>query len=189
MQYKFKVGSHYSKPRLGLRNLISFRDKSFKVRFKFDSGYESENSDQWNKLCGISWSLKPNKNAIMIGYRFNPISKKMEITPYSNIGFKFFTGDIMECEIGKEYMVEGKVYSSEGLHRLKVELFTTEPLVRDLESDVDIKQYFWVNENLIKTPPSIPAPKPQIFGTYRQPYHGGRGLPLTDYQVKMEYIK
>jgi hypothetical protein len=32
------------------------------------------------------------------------------------------------------------------------------------------------------------SPEPKWFGTHRQPYHGGRGLPLSDYSLEMKYL-
>jgi len=169
MIYQFKKGKHFSKPRLGLMDLFAFGwEYHFRVKFNFLEGFESEQDDQWNKLCGISYSLKPNKNAIMIGYRFNKQKNKMEITPFVNRNFNFETGDIFECDLGEDYIIDG--YNIDGIFK------------------VVLKKGLNILPNIVHIFNDIKSPEPKWFGTHRQPYHGGSGLPLTDYQIKMIYL-
>ncbi len=50
--------------------------------------YDLEDVDQadWNKLIGISFNpLKPDQHAIMIAWRYNTITNKVEVGPYFNV--------------------------------------------------------------------------------------------------------
>jgi hypothetical protein len=168
MTYNFKKGNHYSNPRLRLRDLFAFNKTQFSARFRFHSGYLSEQPDQWNKLCGISWSFKPNKDSVMIAYRWNSIKKKMEITPYVNQNFEFNTGEIFECDLNQYYFINVKIENGKFFVELKV-----------YEKGFDISTFKFKE---------MDSPQPKWFGTFRQPYHGGRGLPLSDYSLEMKYL-
>lgn len=168
MTYNFKKGNHFSKPRLRLRDFFAFNKTKFSVRFSFNSGFQSEQDDQWNKLCGISWSLKPNKDAVMIGYRWNNLKNKMEITTFVNQNFEFKTGDVFECDLNKHYFIYAKVENGKYY--------------------VELKTYDGSKETLNFKFKEMDAPNTKFFGTFRQPYHGGKGLPLTDYSLNLEYF-
>jgi hypothetical protein len=169
MIYQITKKNHFSKPRLGIFNLFSFNSNHFKVKFNFLEGFESEQDDQWNKLCGVSYSLKPNKNSIMIGYRFNKRKNKMEITPFVNRNFLFETSDIFECHLNQDYIIDG--YNLLG------------------EFKVILKKELDIRPNIVHEFLPIKSPDVKWFSTKRQPYHGGRGLPLTDYKVEMIYFE
>jgi hypothetical protein len=162
MIYSIKRGNHFSYPRLSIFKLISFKNDEFRVRFNFLNSFESEFPDQWNKLCGISYSLFPNKNAIMIGYRCN--ENRIQIAPYVNQDYKWNISDIYECNIGDEYIINA------------------------CNSNFNFNVVLLSNSKVIHRFKSIKCPGPTFIGTKRQPYHGGRGLSLSDYKIGLNYF-
>lgn len=85
MEIIHKKGEHSSSPILykpWVRRL------SGSIYFTEESKYNLGSVDQydWNKVTGISFNpLKPNENAIMIAWRYNPSSDYFEVGPYFNI--------------------------------------------------------------------------------------------------------
>lgn len=59
--------------------------------------YELDNGDQldWNKVTGISSNpLKPDQNALLIAWRWNPEKVKVEIAPYFNRNSERLTPEV-----------------------------------------------------------------------------------------------
>jgi hypothetical protein len=57
---------------------------TWKVKFIEASAYDLKDNDQldWNKLCGVSYSLRPLFNSFMIGWRYNLKKELFELSPY-----------------------------------------------------------------------------------------------------------
>lgn len=88
--YKIKEGKHSASP----STFLNFRYKPsvFKGLVKFtDASYDLGDKDQkdWNKLTGLSFHLFTNhKNSVMIGWRYNLKTKRIEINSYNHINGK-----------------------------------------------------------------------------------------------------
>lgn len=66
---------------------LSFGSKfEYEFSFIYESIYDLKDNDQldWNKLCGVTMSLIPNKQAAMIGWRYNVAEDLFEVLPYIN---------------------------------------------------------------------------------------------------------
>ncbi len=77
-------GLHFSLPR---QTQFFVRQVSGHATFTTDSIYDLDNQDQydWNKLTGITFTpLRPDRNAIMVAWRYNVTSQMFEIGPYYN---------------------------------------------------------------------------------------------------------
>lgn len=66
------------------------------ISFNNDALYDfgdDENKDDWNKAFGVTLCAfaRPNKNAVLMGWKSLPKERKIEITPYFNKNFKHFT--------------------------------------------------------------------------------------------------
>ena len=83
MYFYFEKGSHFSSPRIPkffVRRLWGWA--AFDEKAVYDIGPEQ---DDWNKLTGISFNpLKPDKNALMVAWRWNPKLTLFEVAPYIN---------------------------------------------------------------------------------------------------------
>ena len=56
--------------------------------FTTDSAYDLKDADQydWNKFTGITFTpLEPDRNAAMVGWRYNLTTQEFEIAPYYNV--------------------------------------------------------------------------------------------------------
>lgn len=56
--------------------------------FTANSTYDLGDEDQWdwNKFTGIAFTpLEPDRNSVMVGWRYNLISKEFEIAPFYNV--------------------------------------------------------------------------------------------------------
>lgn len=84
MIFTIDEGQHRSTP-LKLRPFV----RKIEGRTTFiQPMYDLNSVDQadWNKLVGISFNpLKPDQHAIMIGWRYNLTTNKVEVGPYFNI--------------------------------------------------------------------------------------------------------
>jgi len=82
-----KANQPFSKP---LIKPVALFPKQVKIEFRLDddSNYFAHEND-WYKLGGISFSLKPDKNAALVGIR--QVAEEWQIVPYLNIdnGRKF----------------------------------------------------------------------------------------------------
>lgn len=94
MIFKINKNQHFSSPRCP-----KFLVRSINGSVKFTKCvYELDQGDQydWNKLTGISFNpLNPSQNAIMVGWRWNPIFKKVQVCAYFNVN-----GTIVSPELG-----------------------------------------------------------------------------------------
>ena len=84
INYKIPKGSNFSTPRTPK---ILVREVAGQCRFILGD-YTLNPSDQkdWNKLTGISFNmLMPNRNAAMVGWRWNPVTDKIELSAYFNV--------------------------------------------------------------------------------------------------------
>lgn len=85
MWYQIDKGDHFSLPRTPkffLREITGW--------FYLDqlAEYDLKSVDQgdWNKLTGISFNpLKPDSNAIMVGWRYSTEKKCFQVAPYFNV--------------------------------------------------------------------------------------------------------
>lgn len=88
--YTIERGNQLSSPRTPKFLLRTVSGKGYFTL----ADYELDNGDQkdWNKLTGISFNpLIPNRNAAMIGWRWNPKTDKIELSAYFNVnGDKFY---------------------------------------------------------------------------------------------------
>lgn len=86
--FKHLKGFHISYP---FTPKFLIREVSGCYMFSHESRYIlDDNNDQydWNKLAGISFTpVTPNKNAIMVGWRYNPKYDAFEVSPYFNVNF------------------------------------------------------------------------------------------------------
>lgn len=78
-----KKGNHYSFPpvltfKLGINSLEETYEFNDESRYSI----EKEEMWDWNKLTGITKSLNPLKDTVMIGWRVNPETLNFEFTPY-----------------------------------------------------------------------------------------------------------
>ena len=128
MKVIIKEGKHLSNqitlPRLGLWNT---GEVICKVKFTSESKYIIGGEDQldWNKLsAGASWGYFPlvkqyqmHFNSSRWGWRYNPNTDKIEITPYFyNEGVRNYAETLgiapIELDIDVEYELTIKPYSS-----------------------------------------------------------------------------
>jgi hypothetical protein len=59
--------------------------------FTADTVYDLKDEDQydWNKFTGIAFTpLEPDRNSVMVGWRYNLISQEFEIAPFYNVDKK-----------------------------------------------------------------------------------------------------
>jgi hypothetical protein len=59
--------------------------------FTTDTVYDLKDEDQydWNKFTGIAFTpLEPDRNSVMVGWRYNLTSKEFEIAPFYNVDKK-----------------------------------------------------------------------------------------------------
>lgn len=59
--------------------------------FTTDTAYDLKDEDQydWNKFTGIAFTpLEPDRNSVMVGWRYNLASKEFEIAPFYNVDKK-----------------------------------------------------------------------------------------------------
>jgi hypothetical protein len=79
-KFSIKKGQHFSKPRIW--QLTRFDSVVAEAMFTSKSAYDCNDMHQWNKLCGISYSLDPSYNSAMIAWRYK--DGLFELTPYLN---------------------------------------------------------------------------------------------------------
>ena len=83
---KYSATKHLFTPRHLLLPQFGVNVIYGKIRFTEESKYETtefRNQADWNKGGGLSHSIIPNRNAVMIGWRY--LNNKFELTPYLNI--------------------------------------------------------------------------------------------------------
>ena len=59
--------------------------------FTADTVYDLKDEDQkdWNKFTGIAFTpLEPDRNSVMVGWRYNLVSQEFEIAPFYNVDKK-----------------------------------------------------------------------------------------------------
>lgn len=79
------LGTHFAIP-----NNFGFfiRDVTGTGTFTANSTYDLGDSDQydWNKFTGIAFTpLEPDRNSVMVGWRYNLTSQEFEIAPFYNV--------------------------------------------------------------------------------------------------------
>jgi|DEB0MinimDraft_10_1074344.scaffolds.fasta_scaffold121369_2 hypothetical protein len=82
---QYKTNGHYFKPRHFLFPQLGRLHVIGSIRFTKESIYETTNpfnQADWNKGGGLSHSIVPNKNAVMIGWRY--YKGKFQAIPYIN---------------------------------------------------------------------------------------------------------
>lgn len=88
--YKIKEGKHSASPSTFLK--LRYKPSIFKGLVEFiDATYDLKDIDQkdWNKLTGLSFHLFTNhKNSVMIGWRYNLDTKRIELNSYNHIDGK-----------------------------------------------------------------------------------------------------
>lgn len=88
MLFIHKKGKHSSG--LHLRSFVPrFGDRFRWVgSFKPSARYFHKDADQWdwNKLCGISFSVFATRHSVMIGWRYNPNIDRIELAFYAHDG-------------------------------------------------------------------------------------------------------
>lgn len=91
--FTVEKGSHFSFPRT-FKLFNQPKEVSWQVLFNQDCNYLIRESDgsmsrdqnDWNKLCGIFYSLfNTRKDAAMIGWRYQPETDQIELAPYYHI--------------------------------------------------------------------------------------------------------
>lgn len=113
--FKVKKGNHAYSPvviRPLTFNKNTYYTVSVAARFDRSSAVDVQpgNDDQFNKLCGIAFNLlNPTRNSVMCGWRYNPTSKKFELTPYwhDKTGKNhFFTKDLYEVGVDELFYID-----------------------------------------------------------------------------------
>lgn len=82
MKYTVKKGNHFS----GIPSTYFTSDVCGTATFTEESKYSLSGVDQddWNKLAGITYTLKPHYNTVLIGWRWNPNINMFQVAPYIN---------------------------------------------------------------------------------------------------------
>lgn len=78
-------GTHFAIPN---SSGIFIRETVGTGTFTTDSAYDLKDVDQydWNKFTGITFTpLEPDRNAAMVGWRYNLTTQEFEIAPYYNV--------------------------------------------------------------------------------------------------------
>ena len=80
----------YKRTHFAIPNSFGFfiREVSGTGTFTANSTYDLGDEDQWdwNKFTGIAFTpLEPDRNSVMVGWRYNLISKEFEIAPFYNV--------------------------------------------------------------------------------------------------------
>jgi len=84
MIYEIQKNAHFSTPRTPKAFVRQVNGTAAFI----DAEYKLPANDQldWNKLTGISFNpLNPSRNAIMIGWRWNPTIEKVQLCAYFNV--------------------------------------------------------------------------------------------------------
>lgn len=82
--------------------------REWTFKFTEDSTYNMlPDKDQWdwNKLCGIAFSIPPNKNNVMVGWRWNPNTNKIEVVPYWNYDYSIIVGTPVPIKLNTEVKI------------------------------------------------------------------------------------
>jgi hypothetical protein len=158
MIFEFTKGKHFSKPRIWQITPFTKRIKGY-VQFTKDSKYTCDDQDDWNKLCGISFGLKPNKNAVMFAYKYNPQEDYWQIIPYINRNFN------------KEFNFHSLILREGEIALLNIVVNKHNVLFK-------ANRKSWI----------LKAPDTSWFSTIRQPYHGGNTTPNNDYSLFFKYL-
>lgn len=107
--YTISQGQHFCFPRI-----FKSRNKpervSWLIRFDQNCNYDLKDNDQkdWNKLCGLFFNLfNPRENTVMIGWRWNLKTEKMELCAYYHVdGSREFTKSLLEVSLEETFTVE-----------------------------------------------------------------------------------
>jgi hypothetical protein len=84
MIYIIKKGDHFSSPRTpkALVRQVNGQVKFTAANYNLDGGDQFD----WNKLTGISFNpLNPSRDAVMIGWRWNNLTNKIQLGAYFNV--------------------------------------------------------------------------------------------------------
>lgn len=179
MRFTVKKGNHFCSPRrfkLWLKPI----GKTFTWRIKFDPNckYILPDEDQWdwNKIGGIDLDspFSTMTNSIMGGWRYNPLTDKIELNAY------FHNGKGTENRVMSPFMVE--INPNE-----EIEL---EILIHKNAWDVGYKYDFSNNRKTWKfSKYSIVAKKASaLFATEIQFYFGGNQQAPQDLSIDKVYI-
>lgn len=89
-RFTIKTGKHNATPLIIQPWVRKITGTAFFVEPEYELG--DEDQADWNKLIGIGFSpLKPDLNAIMVAWRYNPDTNKIEVGPYFNVNSERIT--------------------------------------------------------------------------------------------------
>lgn len=111
MVYKIPKGWHYSVTPC-LRIYKRPYNKRYRVRFDSSAIYVFDDEDQrdWNKLVGLTYTLNPLNETVMVGWRWNPAIGKVELCAYYHIGKqRYFSEPIAAVSIGSWFDVDIRI--------------------------------------------------------------------------------
>ncbi len=163
MEFKIKKGTHYALPfseRPWVKKINAV------VTFSEESKYSLDHTNQgdWNKLTGISFNrLNPTKNAILIGWRYNPTEDVFEVAPYLNINGRHVAADSTSnnWEISKS-RIEESVWIYIGYDKIQINNWT-----------LNVSGYLKTN----------------FLTSYRiQPWFGGDSSSPHDIEFNLKYL-
>ncbi|MGB0925526.1 MAG: hypothetical protein ACPGTS_02355 [Minisyncoccia bacterium] len=102
-KFTHKKGKHRSKPR---QFKIWWKPKTLKVEFTFHEScrYDHGNDDQfdWNKLTGITFSIDPLQETVMLAWRYNVEKGMIELAAYYHVkGDRRFSDVLATVRIGE----------------------------------------------------------------------------------------
>lgn len=134
--------------------------------FTEDSIYDLQSVDQydWNKLTGISFNfLRPDKNALMVAWRYNVAENVFEIAPYYNVDL-------------------ARILPDEQTEVIKV------PIGQSFDFAVDYSgiTLTYGSETVFKgIPPNLPTNRWTAFRI--QPWFGGTSLPPNRISLYLKF--
>lgn len=107
MIFTIRKNTHRARPYKFGR--LWFNKKQFVWSVKFDPScaYMLKSGDQWdyNKLCGFGFLWNVHGNSARFGWRYNIGSQRMEVAAYWYVNGKRNSHPLVDCELGKEYIL------------------------------------------------------------------------------------
>ncbi len=160
-EYTIKEGRHFSMPRIfKLRNRPE--KVSWLVEFSKNCDYDLGDEDQkdWNKLVGLFYNfLNTLDNTVMVGWRWNPDTKRMELNAYYHVnGSRDFTRPLLDVELGNPFRVDIRVDYEKREYTVALERYSdgkqaldTKAFSHDRGRCLEINTYFGGNETAPRT--------------------------------------
>jgi len=183
-KYTVQKGDHAFKV-IGLPILPSIRAKvetiQWAVKFEESCAYSLPGVDQrdWNKGAGLSFDLLTNHtDAAMFGWRYNPLSGRIELTAYCHVNEK------------REVLPRTKYAEKWGMDRevcLEVEIGMTAIIA--LHINQETKRYdfgFKVNGSNVVWPVSVPFTHKKKWTRIINPWFGGNNAAPHKMSLYME---